>query len=108
MFLFWSQKDENKTRTQATIAARQGVWNKDWEIMATADLITMMDKKTSDKAKALESALQQIERQFGKGSIMRLGGGETISDIPAISTGSISLDMAPVTPKLRFGSSTKS
>jgi recombination protein RecA len=62
--------------------------------MATADLITMMDKKTSDKAKALESALQQIERQFGKGSIMRLGGQNQMQEIEAISTGSLGLDIA--------------
>jgi recombination protein RecA len=48
----------------------------------------------SDREKAVELAITQIERQFGKGSIMRLGGGEMISDIPAISTGSISLDIA--------------
>jgi recombination protein RecA len=61
---------------------------------AAADLINMMDKKTSDKAKALESALQQIERQFGKGSIMRLGGQNQMAEIEAISTGSLGLDIA--------------
>jgi recombination protein RecA len=61
---------------------------------AAADLISMMDKKTADKAKALESALQQIERQFGKGSIMRLGGDNKIAEIEAISTGSLGLDIA--------------
>src|SRR5512137_1697879 len=48
----------------------------------------------TEREKAVDLAIAQIERQFGKGSIMRLGGGEVISDIPAISTGSISLDMA--------------
>lgn len=48
----------------------------------------------TERGKAVELAITQIERQFGKGAIMRLGGGEVISDIPAISTGSISLDMA--------------
>jgi len=47
-----------------------------------------------DRKKAVELAISQIERQFGKGSIMRLGGSEAISDIPAIPTGSLSLDMA--------------
>ncbi|MDZ4163717.1 MAG: recombinase RecA [Smithellaceae bacterium] len=47
-----------------------------------------------DREKAVELAIAQIERQFGKGSIMRLGGGEKIPDIPVISTGSISLDIA--------------
>lgn len=47
-----------------------------------------------DRQKAVELAITQIERQFGKGSIMRLGGNEAISDIPAIPTGSLSLDVA--------------
>jgi len=62
--------------------------------MATADLLTMIDKKTVEKQKALESALQQIERQFGKGSIMRLGGKDQMQEIEAISTGSLGLDIA--------------
>jgi recombination protein RecA len=49
---------------------------------------------TEDREKAVGLAIAQIERQFGKGAIMRLGGGEQISDIPAISTGSLSLDIA--------------
>jgi len=47
-----------------------------------------------NKAKALTAALAQIEKQFGKGSIMRLGDGEVVSDIQAISTGSLGLDIA--------------
>jgi recombination protein RecA len=47
-----------------------------------------------DREKTLELAITQIERQFGKGSIMRLGGGEQISDVPVISTGSLGLDIA--------------
>ena len=44
--------------------------------------------------KAISSALSQIERQFGKGAIMRLGDGEIIKDIETISTGSLGLDIA--------------
>ena len=62
--------------------------------MATADLLSMTDKKDPNKQKALDSALSQIERQFGKGSIMKLGGDNVIKDIEAISTGSIGLDIA--------------
>ena len=62
--------------------------------MATADLLKMMDKKTADKEKALESALAQIERQFGKGSIMKLGGQNQMPEIEATSTGSLGLDIA--------------
>ncbi len=47
-----------------------------------------------DRMKAVELAVGQIEKQFGKGSIMRLGGKDAIAPIPAISTGSISIDWA--------------
>jgi recombination protein RecA len=47
-----------------------------------------------EKAKALQAALAQIEKQFGKGSIMRLGEGEVIEDIEVVSTGSLGLDTA--------------
>jgi recombination protein RecA len=48
----------------------------------------------TEKAKALQAALAQIEKQFGKGSIMRLGVGETPEDIQVVSTGSLGLDIA--------------
>jgi recombination protein RecA len=47
-----------------------------------------------DRSKAIESALSQLEKQFGKGSVMRLGAKETIGPISVISTGSISFDAA--------------
>ena len=62
--------------------------------MAAANLFDMNDKRNSDKQKALDSALAQIERQFGKGSIMRLGAGNPALDIEATSTGSLGLDIA--------------
>ena len=48
----------------------------------------------AEKAKALQAALAQIEKQFGKGSIMRLGEGEAVEDIQTVSTGSLGLDIA--------------
>jgi recombination protein RecA len=48
----------------------------------------------TEKAKALQAALSQIEKQFGKGSIMRLGEGEVVEDIQVVSTGSLGLDIA--------------
>ncbi len=48
----------------------------------------------SDKSKALEAALKQIERAFGKGSVMKLGDKDQSIDIETISTGSLGLDMA--------------
>lgn len=47
-----------------------------------------------DKIKALEMAISQIEKSFGKGSIMRLGAGEVTEGVQAIPTGSLSLDIA--------------
>ena len=47
-----------------------------------------------DKDKALDAALSQIEKAFGKGSIMRLGQNNSVADIEAISTGSIGIDIA--------------
>ena len=59
-----------------------------------AELLSMSDKKNEDRQKALESALSQIERQFGKGSIMKLGDGDAIQEIESTSTGSLGLDIA--------------
>ena len=61
--------------------------------MATADLLKMNDKSKADKQKALDSALAQIERQFGKGSIMKMGAAQAI-EVEAIPTGSLGLDIA--------------
>ncbi|MDR6503066.1 recombinase RecA [Burkholderia sp. DN3021] len=49
---------------------------------------------TAEKSKALAAALAQIEKQFGKGSIMRMGDGEVAEDIQVVSTGSLGLDIA--------------
>jgi len=62
--------------------------------VATASLFDMNDKKNADKQKALDSALAQIERQFGKGSIMKLGADNAVMDVEATSTGSLGLDIA--------------
>ncbi len=48
----------------------------------------------ANKSKALSAALSQIERQFGKGSVMRMGDAGAVKDVEAISTGSLSLDIA--------------
>ena len=48
----------------------------------------------SDREKAIDLALSQIEKQFGKGAIMRLGNEEPLPDVAAIPTGSLSLDLA--------------
>jgi recombination protein RecA len=58
--------------------------------------MNMMDKKAMDenKAKALQAALSQIEKQFGKGSIMKMGESRVGHDIIPVSTGSLGLDIA--------------
>src|SRR2546425_12960515 len=54
----------------------------------------MTTQELSIKGKALESAVGQIEKQFGKGSIVKLGAREALQDVPVISTTALSLDAA--------------
>src|SRR6187455_3755830 len=61
--------------------------------MATAAL-RIIEGFSMDKSKALDAALSQIERNFGKGSIMRLGKNDKSMDIDTVSTGSLGLDIA--------------
>jgi recombination protein RecA len=61
---------------------------------AALRLVDKDDKSGMDKNKALDAAMGQIERAFGKGSIMRLGAGQKALEIEAIPTGSLSLDIA--------------
>ncbi len=53
-----------------------------------------MEEKKEEKRKALDLAISQIDKQFGKGSVMRLGDTKEAVSVPAISTGSLSLDLA--------------
>ncbi|MTI19291.1 recombinase RecA [Rhodobacteraceae bacterium RKSG542] len=55
--------------------------------------LRLVEGNKMDKTKALDAALSQIERAFGKGSIMRMGQGQAV-EIQAVSTGSLSLDIA--------------
>ena len=61
--------------------------------MAQAAL-KLVGRQDSDKAKALEAALAQIDRAFGKGSVMKLGKAGVTAEIESVSTGSLGLDMA--------------
>ncbi|MCB1418154.1 MAG: DNA recombination/repair protein RecA, partial [Notoacmeibacter sp.] len=56
--------------------------------------LRLVEDKSVDKSKALDAALSQIERAFGKGSIMRLGANEQVVEIETVSTGSLGLDIA--------------
>ena len=62
--------------------------------MSTAPKNAPPANAAEEKAKALQAALAQIEKQFGKGAIMRLGEGEKAEDIQVVSTGSLGLDVA--------------
>ena len=61
--------------------------------MSQANL-RLVEGTSVDKTKALDAALAQIERAFGKGSIMKLGSREAASDVDVVSTGSLGLDIA--------------
>ncbi|MGL4406360.1 MAG: ATPase domain-containing protein, partial [Notoacmeibacter sp.] len=56
--------------------------------------LRLVEDKSVDKTKALDAALSQIERAFGKGSIMRLGKNEQVVEIDTVPTGSLGLDIA--------------
>src|SRR5512134_986550 len=56
--------------------------------------LRLVEGSSMDKSKALDAALSQIERNFGKGSIMRLGKNNKSMDVETVSTGSLGLDIA--------------
>ena len=56
--------------------------------------VVEMKMVSDDKSRALEAAIGQIEKAFGKGSVMRLGQNDSVDDVQAISTGSLGLDIA--------------
>ncbi len=60
----------------------------------TDPALRLVEKEDMNKSKALDAALSQIERAFGKGSIMKLGQQENAVELDAISTGSLGLDIA--------------
>jgi len=62
--------------------------------MPAEPALRLVERDSMDKNKALEAAVTQIERSFGKGSIMRLGQNESAVEIAAVSTGSLGLDLA--------------
>jgi recombination protein RecA len=62
--------------------------------MSNAVVRLVVEGSSMDKSKALDAALSQIERNFGKGSIMRLGKNDKSMDVETVSTGSLGLDIA--------------
>jgi len=67
-----------------------------WDTPARLDRLknTKEDSVDENRKKALAAALGQIERQFGKGAVMRMGDGTAVRDVEVISTGSLALDVA--------------
>src|SRR6202022_1534113 len=62
--------------------------------MSAGGALRLVEGSSMDKSKALDAALSQIERNFGKGSIMRLGKNMAAMDIDIVSSGSLGLDIA--------------
>src|SRR5687768_1629762 len=62
--------------------------------MSSQTALRIVEGSSMDKSKALSAALSQIERQFGKGSVMKLGKNDKSMDVEAISSGSLGLDIA--------------
>src|SRR6201997_3933824 len=60
----------------------------------SATALRIVEGSSMDKSKALSAALSQIERQFGKGSVMKLGKNDKSMDVETVSTGSLGLDIA--------------
>ena len=60
----------------------------------SATALRIVEGSSMDKTKALSAALSQIERQFGKGSVMKLGKNDRSMDIETVSSGSLGLDIA--------------
>src|SRR5208282_5767574 len=60
----------------------------------TQPVLRLVGRDDADKQRALEAALTQIDRAFGKGSVMKLGDKGKIVEIESISTGSVGLDLA--------------
>src|ERR1700755_940724 len=60
----------------------------------SASALRIVEGSSMDKSKALSAALSQIERQFGKGSVMKLGKNDRSMDVETVSSGSLGLDIA--------------
>jgi recombination protein RecA len=84
-------RGENKEGTLAFIAPARAPWHEGGQTMTTA--LRVVERDGVDKNKALDAALSQIERAFGKGSVMKLGQRPENTE-EVISTGSLGLDIA--------------
>jgi recombination protein RecA len=78
----------------ASIAPLPAPWNKEADHMSQAALRVVDKADNGDRKRALEAALSQIDRAFGKGSVMKLGSRDLGLDTDTVSTGSLGLDIA--------------
>lgn len=98
LFFKMPNKTKTKTKKQTTKSISKNTAPIE-ERMITVDIVETINSNSEremdeNKQKALQAALAQIERQFGKGSVMRLGDGDVVKDVSSIPTGSIGLDVA--------------
>jgi recombination protein RecA len=75
-------------------AGLAGIWDRRGYGMSGQSALRLVGKEDGDKQRALEAALTQIDRAFGKGSVMKLGEKGRIVEIESYSTGSLGLDLA--------------
>jgi len=85
--------NKNKSGTYSVFTSHNRLWDIEGDIQMTTTNLKLVERDNMDKQKALDAALGQIERAFGKGSIMKLGQNSAV-DVDAVSTGSIGLDIA--------------
>src|SRR5437868_691409 len=77
-----------------SLGDRRALWNTEEKVMAQAALRVVSKEQNNDRKRALEAALSQIDRAFGKGSVMKLGSRDLGLATDAVSTGSLGLDIA--------------
>jgi recombination protein RecA len=88
------RRDQAMSVTPLRAAARENGEKEAMERQSDRNDRNQSERGQADRAKALDAALGQIERAFGKGSIMRLGQREAVDAAEVVSTGSLSLDIA--------------
>src|SRR5262249_4731527 len=86
------KEEAHRGPSGASVVSLSNPGHKEHRTMSAA--LRLVEGSSMDKSKALDAALSQIERSFGKGSIMRLGKNMQSMDVETVSTGSLGLDIA--------------
>ena len=79
-----------------SLGDRRALWNNGRHLMSQAALRVVGKEQNADRKRALEAALSQIDRAFGKGSVMKMGARDLGVATDAVSTGSLGLDTSPL------------